>query len=65
MKVTTECPLCRKVSLLEVREQGYHDWKNGVHIQEALPELSSDEREKLVSGICETCWDNFMPEDDE
>ncbi|SHL06323.1 hypothetical protein [Fibrobacter sp. UWH4] len=65
MKVMTECPLCRTASQIEVNENGYRAWKGGVHIQDALPELTASDREKLVSGICEKCWDNFMPENDE
>ena len=38
--------------------------QRGELIQEALPELSADQRELLISGTCPKCWDELFPPDE-
>jgi len=40
-------------------------WSEGELIQVALDYLSEGERELLLSGTCDTCWDEMYGEDDE
>lgn len=63
---TPKCPHCSKPGQIEVSVQGYMKWTiRGVHIQNALPELSAGEREQLLTGTHEKCWDEMMgPEED-
>jgi len=65
--VATICPMCGDTKVLSLPEAGYKAWQNGTMIQRALPELSADDRERLISGICPTCWDKMfsVPDDDE
>ena len=35
-------------------------WQNGSLIQDAMPYLSADERELLISGTCGTCFDKMF-----
>ena len=35
-------------------------WQNGTLIQDAMPYLSADDREILISGICGECFDNMF-----
>jgi hypothetical protein len=35
-------------------------WEGGELIQDAMPYLSAGERELLISGICETCFDKIF-----
>jgi hypothetical protein len=58
MLVNTECPFCLEHNEIEVPEQGYKSWIEGELIQRALPELSASEREALMTGICDYCWEN-------
>lgn len=58
MLVNTVCPLCTEHNEIEVPEQGYKNWIEGEVIQRALPELSASEREALITGICDNCWEN-------
>ena len=63
ISVKVKCPLCKKDYTVDnVPRQRYFEWRNGgnLHIQDALPELSADDRESLVSGVCKTCWDNMF-----
>ncbi len=69
MDIITKCPFCRKESPVHLtREQGlrYGDYRAGKgHIQDLLPDLSADDRERLITGICPECFASLGEEDDE
>ena len=67
ISVATVCPLCGDTKVLTLPEEGYMAWQNGENIQNALPEFDANDRERLVSGICPSCWDKMFSydEDDE
>jgi len=69
METTTivkNCSCCAaQVEIHDVPLDGYHAWKQGELIQIALPELSAEDRELLISGTCDVCWNMLFPEDDE
>lgn len=56
MKIDVYCEWCEKSYELEVPVKGFRLWKKGELIQDAMPELSADERELLISGTCGKCW---------
>lgn len=58
------CRVCKNILCLSVDEKGFDSWQNGKTIQNALPELSAEDRELLISKTCEKCW-NQLFEDDE
>lgn len=58
--VAVPCRMCQETTDLKVNFQGFVNWKSGELIQEALPELSCDERELLISGTCSTCFDELF-----
>ena len=60
MKVECRCPMCGKINTVEITESQWWRWQMGEHIQNVAPELSPDEREMLISGICPKCWDNMF-----
>ena len=55
--IAAPCLMCKKVWELVVPAAGYERWQAGTLIQVALPELSLDEREILISKICGKCYD--------
>lgn len=60
------CPLCGKTFTVTMPMDGFVKWQGGMLIQEALPMLSNDERELLISGICPSCWEEtFSSNEDE
>lgn len=59
---TTPCVMCGKQHELVVSQAGYESWQYGNHIQDALPELSPDDRELLISGTCDNCFNNLFEE---
>jgi hypothetical protein len=63
--VSVPCPFCQNLAELDVPLQGYKAWQSGELVQNALPDLSADDRELLISGTCSTCWDEQFSFDDE
>lgn len=64
MKIEKRCPHCGKIQVLEVNENQYNDWLAGKNIQIAFPDLSPDDREILISGICPECWNDIFSDED-
>lgn len=62
--VHTKCPGCGKRATLEVPAEGYEHWRDGELIQRALPQLSADAREQLMTGYCSPCWDKLFKEEE-
>ena len=57
--------MCDTVHDLTVNVEGFVNWQSGKLIQDALPELSAGERELLISGTCDECWQRLFPDGDE
>lgn len=63
--ITRRCPFCQQDHTVEVDPHGYALWKRGAFIQNALPELTPAQREILISGVDDACWQRaFPPEED-
>ena len=45
---------------IDVNRANFKSWINGTLIQVAFPELSSSERESLLTGFCEACQDDMF-----
>ena len=66
------CPMCGTPSILDVdNEMGerivkWHDdpSPHKPHIQDAFPELSPAQRELLITGTHEKCWDDLFGKED-
>ena len=64
MEIQTQCPFCADQHIVDVDRNGYVQWSIGDKlIQDALPTLSSDDRERLLTGICPDCWNESFGED--
>ena len=60
------CPICGLVSRVMVPTAALLRWRNGAFAQDAFPMLSAGERETVISGAHEACFDAvFAPDDDE
>lgn len=53
---TRPCMHCGRRAVLEVDEAGFAAWQAGEFVQVALPGLSADERELLISGTHPQCF---------
>ena len=58
MMITMRSPISGKVNSmdLDITEAAIDAWKAGTLIQKAMPNLSSDEREFIMTGITPEEW---------
>lgn len=60
------CPRCHKVHEVVVDFEDYTNYQMGdVNIQDAFPYLSANEREYILTGFCEDCWNDLFADEDE
>jgi hypothetical protein len=60
------CPKCGKISDIAVDKERYVRWVKGEHIQDVWPELSTDERELIMTGFCsDECWIEYIGPEEE
>jgi hypothetical protein len=51
----------RKLTLnINITKKELKDWLNGMYIQEAMPSLSADEREFIMTGITSESWNESI-----
>lgn len=62
---TRPCVGCGKRSHIEVDLDSYVSWRTGTYIQEAFPNLTAGERELLMTGTHDACWDALWAEVEE
>lgn len=65
MIVTKPCPVCEDVSRVRVDQTKYQQYVGGKNIQDVWPDATSDERERLQTGIHPPCWTVLFPDEDE
>lgn len=67
-KLYVKCPMCGHKSSFVVRGAKHYkrvtDFLGGKGYAQDLDFLSVDDRELLISGLCNACWDR-MEEDEE
>lgn len=60
---TRACPFCGKTHSITVKsdelEASRYAIERGMRIQDALPTFTVDEREFLMTGICNDCWNSM------
>ena len=54
------CIQCHQPQHIEARTADLDAWIGGELIQVAMPYLTADEREILISGVCGTCFDDMI-----
>lgn len=69
MNIATKCPICKREYLVHLTMEQtvrFNDFRSGKgHIQDLLPDLSADDRERLLTGICPECWKTLEETEDE
>ncbi len=65
IRVPTRCPVCGHAGMLLVERDGYHRWISGELVQRALPDLTPSEREQLMTGIDDVCWERLFGGEEE
>ena len=61
MMITKTSILTRETRTKEINvtKAQYDAWLAGMLIQDAMPHLSADDREFILTGVTETEWNNF------
>lgn len=59
----TICPFCGSVHFIDIPLDRLFLWQSGMKVQDAFPDLSADDRERLISGICPECWGKMFGDD--
>tara|TARA_B100000902_G_scaffold387282_1_gene431129 strand:- start:244 stop:477 length:234 start_codon:yes stop_codon:yes gene_type:complete len=60
---TQPCIVCNKISNVTIPTQGVFWYNQGKLIQECFPELSIGDRELLITGTHDECFDTFKEEE--
>jgi hypothetical protein len=63
--VNVDCVQCKTKYSLLVNPKDIISWQAGKYIQDAMPYLSSAERELLISQTCDTCWKHMYGVDND
>lgn len=61
IKLQCQCRLCDDVHVIDdIVVDDLVAWSQGKLIQEAMPYLSNEERELLISQTCPACWSELF-----
>jgi len=63
--VAVDCVQCKETQHITVGTADLMIWEYGELIQNAMPYLTAGQREILISGVCETCFDNMFAGEEE
>ena len=64
LRITVTCIICGEEKSVEVPTEAFFKWyKHGIAIQYAMPMLSADDRELLMSQICGKCFERVFADD--
>lgn len=58
------CPECKTSINQIISAPQLWDYNQGAHAQTVLPNLRPLDRERFISGLCDTCWQASFPADD-
>lgn len=65
LRVTGPCIECGKEQSIRLDAHAAIMFRDGAFAQNCFPHLPAGQREFLISGICEECWDKLFKEDED
>ena len=63
--VSGPCSSCGAHQSVIVTRASLDKFRRGQYAQDCFPDLSAEQREFLISGICGPCWDEMFPPTEE
>lgn len=63
--ITTYCPQHNDQDAITVPAEHWSAYSEGAHIQDAFPDLSAEQREQIITGICGSCFARIFSSDDD
>jgi hypothetical protein len=64
VEVEVVCALCQQPKRVLVPVEGLLAWRKGMYIQDAMPDVSAEERELLISQTCPACFNEAFKEEE-
>jgi len=55
LHIPKKCPFCQKFHGVEVAEEQYEDYQNGMLLSKAFPDHTAAQRDAILVDICEDC----------
>jgi len=62
--VNIECSRCKEEISINFNMRDFHEYQNGVLIQNAFPYLTPGEREMFQTRICDKCFKEIFKEEE-
>ncbi len=65
--ILCQCIVCGTTTSIVIPAREWEAWDrgSGLHIQDAMPSVSSDLRELILSSVCGSCFDGMFEFEDE
>jgi len=63
--VTPACLGCDDTAVFVMTDEEHLRYCAGEHVQRIFPHWSAEDRERLISGTCPTCWEEMWAEEEE
>lgn len=63
--VIVKCQACKHLHEVVFSTMQEQHWKDGEYIQRVAPRLTAGERELLISGYCDDCFESMFAHDEE
>lgn len=54
------CPTCKVEHIVMAEHEGVRRWEAGRPIQVALPDLTAEQREMIMTGFCDKHWNSIF-----
>ena len=69
MKIPLPCKFCGQVQEVELTQEQINELQSPKRrcVQDIVPELSAEQRELFISGMCGDCWDatfGYVPDEE-
>lgn len=58
--IAAQCIKCPTVKSFVIKPEDWNHWIAGGLIQNVFPNMSVDDREFFISGVCPTCWNKLF-----
>lgn len=63
--VTPACLGCGDTAVFVMTVEQHVRYRAGEHVQRIFPHWSPEDRERLISGTCPSCWEEMWAEEEE
>lgn len=63
--VTPACLGCDDTAVFVMTVEQHTRYRAGEHVQHIFPHWSPEDRERLISGTCPSCWEDMWAEEDD